>query len=55
MSFRIYRLAKKEQEQGGAEGVFVQIITRPDGQVRVSGKRLSRKGYRERKNSSRAS
>jgi hypothetical protein len=32
MSFRIYRLAKKEEEQGGPEGVFAQIITRPDGQ-----------------------
>jgi len=32
MSFRIYRLAKKQAEQGGSEWAFAQTITRPDGQ-----------------------
>jgi hypothetical protein len=55
MSFRIYRLAKKEEEQGGAKGVFAQIITRPDGQgawIEVS---LAEAVHRERKNSRSAS
>jgi len=32
MSFRIYRLAKKEAEQRGSEGAFEQTITCPTGQ-----------------------
>src|SRR5260370_15369983 len=32
MSFRIYRLAKKEEEQAGSERGFAQTITRPGGQ-----------------------
>src|SRR5260370_20067948 len=32
MAFRIYRLAKKEAEQGGSERGFAQTITRPGGQ-----------------------
>src|SRR5260370_24885700 len=32
MSFRIYRLAKKEGEEGGSERGFAQTVTRPGGQ-----------------------
>src|SRR6266478_2230560 len=41
MSFRIYRLAKKEAEQGGSEGAFEQTITCPTGQGAWSGDKVS--------------
>src|SRR5260370_2129066 len=41
MSFRIYRLAKEEAEQGGREGAFEQTITCPTGQGAWSGDKVS--------------
>jgi hypothetical protein len=41
MSFRIYRLAKKEAEQGGSEGAFEQTITCPTGQGAWIGDKVS--------------
>src|SRR5467141_3518097 len=55
MSFRIYRLAKKEAEQGGSEGAFEQTITCPTGQGRGAGIELAGAVQSERKNSRRAS
>src|ERR1700674_562378 len=55
MSFRIYRLAKKEAKQGGSGWVFAQTITRPDGQGRGSRLNLARVVHSERRNSRRAS
>jgi hypothetical protein len=55
MSFRIYRLAKKEAEQRGSEEAFEQTITCPTGQGAQMGDKVNWSVQSERKNSRRAS